>query len=56
MTKSEMYSLNMVESELVLTVHSTTFIQRGLEIEVLGLNLNCVQLKVHTCLQMSELY
>lgn len=39
MKKSEMYNLNMVESELVLTVHTTIFIQRGLEIEVLGLNL-----------------
>lgn len=56
MTKSEIYNLNMVESDLVLTVHSTIFIQRRLEIEILDLNLNWVQLKGHTCLGMSELY
>lgn len=56
MTKSETYSLNKVESELVLTVHSIMFVQRGSDIEILGLNLNWVQLKVHTCLGKSELY
>lgn len=37
-----------------LTVQSTIFIQSGMESEVLGLNLNCVQPKVHTFLEMSD--
>ena len=35
-------------------MQSTVFTQRGLEIDVLGLNLSCVQVKFHTYLGVSD--